>query len=240
LADGETSKVLVLGGTGFVGSRVVEQLRAVGVTVMVTSRDGRDGTVALNILDTNVEEKVRSLGAGCQAVVSCWGAFGTANDARINGASGLAARGAKAAGVTRFVSFGVAPEVVQAISGTVSQLEGYLEGKEFSRTSILSSFAASDAILIEPTFIYGGNEFGVSPPRVASFYGQFIEGLLSSAPIRAVEGVLPKGNLIQVALEPPVSVDAVARAAVAGALGKVGSTTVLDTYDKIQAASKLL
>ena len=236
-----TKKVLVLGGTGFVGSRVVDLLRGSGVEVVATSRDGRDGTVALDILTTaDLSDRVKTLSSGCQAVVACWGAFGTPDDGRINAASGLAAVGAKAAGVDRFVTLGVAPEVEQAISGLVSQLQPYLDGKAFSKKTISSTFGSNEAIFIEPTFIYGGDKFGLKPPRVAGFYGSFIEGLLSSAPVRFVEGILPKGNIIEVALEPPVSVDAVASAAVAGALGKLASTPILDTHDKIKSASKAL
>ncbi len=234
-----TSKVLVLGGTGFIGSRVVQQLQKAGISVVATSRDGRDGTVALDILTTdNVVDRVKELASGCQAVISCWGAIGTANDNVINSASGWAAQGAKAAGVNRFVSFGIAPEVVQATSG-IEFIQPYIQGKEFAKQSVQSIFGES-GVIIEPTFVHGGDSFGVNPPRVAGFYGEFIEGLLSSSPVRAIEGALPRGNIIQVALEPPISVDTVASAAVAAALGKIGSSVSLDTYDKIKEVAGLL
>jgi nucleoside-diphosphate-sugar epimerase len=234
-----TSKVLVLGGTGFIGSRVVQQLKDAGISVTATSRDGRDETVALDILTTdNVVDRVKELATGCQAVISCWGAIGTANDNVINSSSGWAAKGAKAAGVDRFVSFGIAPEVVQATSG-IAFIQPYILGKEFAKQSIQSLFGDS-GVIIEPTFVHGGDSFGVNPPRVAGFYGEFIEGILSSSPVRAMEGALPRGNIIQVALEPPISVDTVASAAVAAALGKVGSSVNLDTYDKIKEVAGLL
>ena len=233
----ETKVVLVLGGTGFVGSRVVQMLRDQGVTVVFTSRDGRNGSVALDILtEPNVAEKVKQLSQGCLAVISCLGAIGTAQDERVNAASGLAAQGAKAAGVERFVMMGVSPQVSDWASD-IDIFRGYVSGKRFARRAAVSSFAAP--VVIEPTFIYGGDKFGVRPPRVASFYGRVIEGLLSSPPVRAVEGVMPPG-FVKIALEPPVSVDVVAKALVAGALGRLSTDTILDTYDKIQAASKLL
>lgn len=179
-----------------------------------------------------------SRSTGCQAVIACWGAIGTANDNIVNAASGLAAIGAKASGVDRFVSFGIAPEVVQAAAG-VEFIQPYIQGKQFAKQSVLSQFGAS-GVVIEPTFVHGGDSFGVNPPRVAGFYGEFIEGILSSSPVRAVEGALPRGNIIQVALEPPISVDTVASAAVAAALGKVSASASLDTYDKIKEAAKLL
>jgi nucleoside-diphosphate-sugar epimerase len=231
-------KILVLGGTGFVGSRVVQTiLDQGGLTVVATSRDGHDGTVAFDVLkESNVAERVKQLAQGCTAVISCIGAIGTKDDNRINASVGLAAVGAKAAGVERFVMLGVAPQVSEWASG-IGPLSEYVAGKRFSREAAEKNFDAP--VLIEPTFIYGGNEFGVNPPRVASFYGKIIDGLLSSAPFRGLEGIMPPG-IIKIALEPPVSVDAVARAAVAGALGRISASTILDTRDKIQNASTML
>ena len=130
---------------------------------------------------------------------------------------------------------GVSPEVSDW-AATIGPLQPYVTGKRFARAAAVSNFQTP--VLIEPTFIHGGDKFGINPPRVASFYGKFIEGILSSGPIRGVEGVMPNG-FIKIALEPPVSVESVAKAAAAGALG-LTTTSVLDTYDKIQEASKLL
>ena len=136
----------------------------------------------------------------------------------------------------RFVYISVAPEVRELAKG-VSFLQNYMTGKSFAEESIQTYFPSSFT-LIEPTFIYGGNKFGVSPPRVASGYGKLIEGLLSSAPLRAVTSVAPAG-IIKIGLEPPVAAETVANAAIAGALGKATLST-LDTYDKIQEAAKSL
>ncbi|KAL3912162.1 MAG: hypothetical protein SGILL_006995 [Bacillariaceae sp.] len=231
----ESGKVLVLGGTGFVGSRVVQQLKDKGVTVTATSRDGRGGTVALDVTKVDVEKEIADLAKGCTAIISCIGAIGTKDDGSINAASGLAAKGAKAAGVDRFVYISVAPEVKEFGKG-IDLLEDYMKGKTFSQSTIAASFP-SGATIIEPTFIYGGDSFNVNPPRVASFYGEFIEGLLSSGPIRGLTGIAPEG-IIKIALEPPVSVNAVAAAAVNGALGPAGFVE-LDTYDKIKSAAGL-
>jgi nucleoside-diphosphate-sugar epimerase len=235
-AAGETSKVLVLGGTGFVGSRVVQKLKSLGVDVVATSRDGRDGTVALDVSKPglDVTKAVEELAKGCTAVISTIGCIGTDQDLKVNSATGLAAMGAKAAGVTQFVYISVAPEVKE-FAKNIDFLKPYMQGKTFSEEAVASSFYKST--VIEPTFIYGGDSFNVNPPRVAGFYGEFIEALLSSGPIRAITNVAPEG-LIKIALEPPVSVDVVANAAVAGALREADS--VLDSYDKIVAASKLI
>jgi uncharacterized protein YbjT (DUF2867 family) len=230
-------KVLVLGGTGFVGAKVVQLLRDQGVAVVATSRNGRDGTVALDVTTENdVAAKIKSLAAGCSAVISCIGAIGTDNDDAVNAATGLAATGAKAAGVHTFVYITVAPEVAE-FAKDIDFLQAYMRGKKFSRAAVLNTFGDS-AVLIEPTFIYGGGSFELNPPRVASSYGKLVEGLLSSSPVRVLERIISPG-IVKIALEPPVPVEAVASAAVAGALGKITPGLSLDTYDKIKEAAEL-
>ena len=232
-------KVLVLGGTGMVGSEVVKVLQAKGVEVIATSTNGRDGTVAVDFTEKDLGAKIESLAKGCTAVISCVGVIGTDSDAQINSGSGIAASAAKSAGCKHFAYISVAPEVREFGKG-FDFLDNYMEGKAYSEGSIVSAFGAegSSYTLIEPTFIYGGDKFGLKPPRVASFYGQFIESLLASAPFRAATNIAPEG-FIKIALEPPVSATSVAKAAVAGALGK-STASVLDTYDKIMEASSLV
>jgi NADPH:quinone reductase-like Zn-dependent oxidoreductase len=230
------TKVLVLGGSGFVGSRVVKKLKAQGVEVLSTSTNGRDGTIAFDATqkDIAIVNEIESLSKGCTAVISCIGSIGTPNDNSINAATGLAAKGAKAAGVDRFVYISVAPEVKEFAKG-IDFLKDYMEGKTFSQDAIESNFPNGKHVFIEPTFIYGGDSFSVNPPRVASFYGEFIETLLSSGIVRGITNV--STGFIKIALEPPVSVDSVSAAACNAATGKI-STDVLDTYDKIIKASE--
>lgn len=234
----DTPKVLVLGGSGLVGSEVVKKLKSMGVEVVATSRNGRDGTVALDVTQPsiNVAETIQDLSKGCSAVISTIGAIGTPEDAAVNGATGLAAIGAKAAGVSNFVYISVAPEVKE-FAKDIEFLQSYMEGKAFSEDTITNQFTGDgySYTIIEPTFIHGGDKFAVNPPRVASTYGKLVEAVLSSGPFRAATEVAPEG-FIKIALEPPVSAESVASAAIAGALGK--ASTVLDTYDKIQEAAK--
>mmetsp|Transcript_18087 Transcript_18087/g.22142 ORF Transcript_18087/g.22142 Transcript_18087/m.22142 type:complete len:317 (-) Transcript_18087:102-1052(-) len=238
-ASGDYSgkKVLVLGGSGFVGSEICKQLKVLGIDYIATSRDGRGDTVALDFTNPNVNiaKEVEQLTAGCSAVISSIGAIGTSDDQVVNSGTGIASLGAKSAGVKNFVYISVAPEV-RASAQNVSFLEKYMTGKTFSEDSIKSSFANGEYTLIEPTFIYGGDKFAITPPRVADGYGKLVEGVLSTGPFRAVASIAP--GIIGVALEPPVKVRAVASAAVAGALGLTQST--LDSYDKINEAAKLI
>jgi uncharacterized protein YbjT (DUF2867 family) len=237
-ADYSNAKVLVLGGSGFVGTQVCSQLDKLGIQYVATSRNGRDNTKALDFTDSsiNVSTQVEAIAKdfGCTAVISCIGAIGTSDDELVNSGTGLAAIGAKAAGVNTFVYISVAPEVRDSAKG-ISFLQQYMTGKQFSENTIKSNFESYT--LIEPTFIYGGDKFAINPPRVADGYGKLVEGLLSSGPFRAAASISP--GIIGVALEPPVKVGAVAGAAVSGALG-LSQLATLDTYDKINDASKLI
>ena len=126
--DYSNAKVLVLGGSGFVGSEVCKQLKALGVEYITTSRDGRGDTKALDFTNSavNIPNEVESLAKGCTAVISCIGAIGTPADDVVNSGTGLAALGAKAAGVENFVYISVAPEVRESAKG-VSFLNKYME-----------------------------------------------------------------------------------------------------------------
>lgn len=66
----------------------------------------------------------------------------------------------------------------------------YFNGKSRAEAAIAKSFP-STGVLIKPTFIYGGDSFGLTPPRVSDGYGSGIDALLSSGPIRAIAGISP-------------------------------------------------
>jgi hypothetical protein len=151
VANADATKVLVLGGSGFVGSRVVQKLKAQGVDVVSTSTNGRDGTVAFDATKSGIDiaKEIESLSKGCTAVISCIGSIGTPNDNAINAATGLAAKGAKAAGVKRFVYIAVAPEVKEFAKG-IDFLKDYMEGKTFSQDSVESLFPGSSHVFVEP------------------------------------------------------------------------------------------
>lgn len=66
----------------------------------------------------------------------------------------------------------------------------YFEGKKRAEEAVVQSFPSSGT-LIKPTFIYGGDAFELTPPRVSDGYGAAIDTLLSSAPVRAIAGISP-------------------------------------------------
>lgn len=82
---------------------------------------------------------------------------------------------------------------------------------------------AAGAERVIPAFTF---RLSHSPPRVNTGYGSGVEELLSNDLIQKVADKMP--GLIKVALRPPVSVDAVAGAAAAAALGSGAKDAVLD------------
>ncbi len=81
-----------------------------------------------------------------------------------------------------FLSFGSAAPPLPA--------SRYFDGKSRAEQAIAKSFPSA-GVLIKPSFIYGGDSFGLTPPRVSDGYGSGIDSLLSSGPIRAIAGISP-------------------------------------------------
>lgn len=168
--------------------------------------------------------------AGADAVVSAIGAIGTSDDERLNGATAeAAATAAAAANVSRFVLVSATPLVAEA--GLGSAFPGYVKGKQRAEAAV-AAFPGSKMIL-QPTFVHGGDVFSATPPRVSGWYGEKIEGLLGSGVVRAAASVSPAA--LKLALLPPNAVADVAAAAVAGALGKAEGT--FSGHDAILSAA---
>lgn len=246
------TKVVVFGGNGFVGSRVAQQLVQSGAKVVSISRSGTlpawaDGQpwvsgVTWKKGDPTKEEFAGDL-AGSAAVVSCIGVIGGSGESmeQGNGAVNVQAiQQAAAAGVPKMVYVSVS----EAVGGAVGDFElrgkygfslkGYFKGKQQAEEALQRCFPDA-AVVLAPTFIYGGAEFGLTPPRVAQGYGSLVEKALSLPPIKSLaEGLLP--GVLGLALLPPVSVDSLATAAAAAALGKVASGR-LDGTESINAAA---
>ena len=152
----EKPRLLVLGGTGLIGKQVRKDLKNIGFFVIATSRDGRDNTIALDVLKpkVNAVDEVMKLAKEnkCTGVVSCIGVVGTETDGKVNGANGLAAIGAKKAPfVKNFVAFSIPPEVRKEVKKD-SALKAYLSGKDFSDEAITKNFGDSgySFTIIEP------------------------------------------------------------------------------------------
>ena len=248
-ASAKDLDVTVIGGTGFVGSRVCKLLVEKGAKVTSVSTSGTvpkwaadDSWVndvtwkATNLLTATPKELDASLGKP-KAVISCVGAIGTDPDELLAGngeANGNAFASAKRVKASSVAYVSVSPEVAACKDGWLPDFFGsYFEGKEMAEKA--AKDVCSDVTIVCPSFIYGGDSFGLTPPRVNTAYGALIDQLLSFGLIQTVADVAP--GLIKVALRPPVAVESVAGACVAGILSEESGVTVLDTSSAINEAS---
>ena len=234
------NKILVLGGSGFLGSAICAKLSDMGIPYVSTSTNGRDGTIPLDLTqddDADVELRVADMIVknGCDAVISTVGSINTPNDEKVNAASGRAAVAARMGGAKRFVFIGNAPKI-RELSKTIPFLKGYAAGKEEAEGRIRDAFGPTDYCIVQPTFIYGGRDFGINPPRVESTVGQFAEELLGLYPLQAVADALP--GALGVPLSPPVSRERVASAAINAALGLNGGLVTLEGSNIVAVASR--
>lgn len=231
-------KVTVMGGTGFVGSRVVKSLVEQGASVTSVSASGMapSDSWAQSVewqkcdLTRGPREQLAKAIGSPDVVVSCVGAIGFDRQGLLlgNGVANVeAARAAKVAGAKRFVYVSVSDDVTASRDWLPDFFAGYFDGKKDAEDAILEANFDDGATFLRPSFIYGGDSFGLFPPRVNGAYGSAVEEILSSAPIVALANLLP--GLLKVALRPPVSVEAVAGAAASAAQGKVGAAVLEGT-----------
>jgi len=248
--DGKGKKVTVIGGTGFVGSRVCQILANKGADVTSVSKSGNipswcadaDWTKQVKWIATDLEvadESSADAAVGSpDCLVSCLGVIGTDPDKLTKGNGGAncaafasAKRGGKIQGAV-FVS--VSSEVVACQDKWLPAFfKGYFDGKLMAEGCALDAVDGdnSKVTLVKPTFIYGGDSFGLIPPRVTTDYGSLIEELLSLGLFKVLADVTP--GLIKVALRPPSSVEAVAEACVSAALEGPALGKVLEGASEI-------
>ncbi len=251
LSPGSSLSVTVFGGSGFTGSRVCKNLVDEGASVTSVSKSGtvpkwcagEEWTTKVNwksadLLSTDDSSLDNVVGTP-DAVVSCVGVVGT--DPEIlrkgNGNANAAAFGSASRGgrLQRAVYVSVGSEVDACKENWLPEFfKGYFEGKEMAEKAATTAMGgdATKVCLVKPTFIYGGTEFGLLPPRVNYEYGSGVEELLMLPPFRFLADVTP--GLIKVALRPPVCVDSVAAACAKAALDDSSASfpTILDgTYE---------
>lgn len=244
--------MVVVGASGFVGRAVCAALVARGAHVVGISRSGAPaGAGALSSVEwragdaLEVEASWHDALAGAVAVISCIGGFGTSNAdlEQVNGDVTVAvAEAAAEAGVPRFAFVSVHdynfPE-------SVTQGVGYFTGKRRAEASVLRLFGAGGAVL-RPGFIYGDRVVEPEkmlpagaplPPQlrgtVSLPLGAVGEPLAQALDVaKGFGGVIDTLRLLpasDVLLAPPVSVDAVGRAAAAAALDDVSGVLTIDS-----------
>ncbi|KAJ7560891.1 hypothetical protein O6H91_03G004800 [Diphasiastrum complanatum] len=198
VADVKTEKLVVLGGSGFVGSAVVKTAVNQGIEVVSLSRSGRP-----SYTDPWVDQVL-----WISAVVSTIGGFGTNEQMqKLNGeANTLAVDAASKAGVSKFVLISVHDYNLPPFFLS----NGYFEGKRQAEAEVLSKFPNSGTVL-RPGFIYGKRRVNGIDVPLDLIGGPLEKLLVSGGSFIKPLSVLPGSDLF---LSVPVSVDDVARAAV--------------------------
>ncbi|XP_062146457.1 uncharacterized protein At1g32220, chloroplastic [Alnus glutinosa] len=214
VADVRSERIVVLGGSGFVGSAICKAAVSKGIEVISLNRSGRPNYpnswvdqvnwIAGDVFYVNWDEVL----VGATAVVSTLGGFGSEEQMqRINGeANVVSVNAAKDYGIPKFVLISVhdynLPSFVLS--------SGYFTGKRKAESEVLSKFPNSGVVL-RPGFIYGKRRVdGYEIPL--DLIGEPVERIL-----RATESFtkplssLPASDLL---LAPPVSVDDVALAVI--------------------------
>ncbi|KAI4376339.1 hypothetical protein MLD38_014114 [Melastoma candidum] len=221
-----TQKLLVLGGSGFVGSHVCQEALNRGLTVASLNRSGRP-----SIKDSwadNVQwcqgnllapETLKDALTGVTSVISCVGGFGSNSQMyKINGSANInAITAASEQGVKRFVYISAAD------FGIVNYLlQGYYEGKRAAETELLTRFPYGGVIL-RPGFIHGTRRVG-SMKIPLSVVGSPLEMVLQHAK------PLTQLPLVGPLFTPPVNVAVVARVAVRAATDPVFPPGIVDVH----------
>ncbi|XP_042011995.1 uncharacterized protein At1g32220, chloroplastic-like isoform X2 [Salvia splendens] len=207
-------QVVVLGGSGFVGSAICKAAVSKGIEVISLSRSGRpsysdawvDQVTWLtgDVFYANWDEVL----PGATTVVSTLGGFGSEEQMqRINGEANIVAvNTAKEFGIPKFILISVHDYNLPSFLLS----NGYFNGKRKAESEVLSKYPAS-GIVFRPGFIYGKRKVdGLEIPL--DLIGEPVEKLLNAVqnftrPLNS----LPASDLL---LAPPVSVDDVAFAVV--------------------------
>lgn len=214
VADIKTERVVVLGGSGFVGSAICKAAVSKGIEVVSLSRSGRPTYsdpwvdqvtwIAGDVFYANWDEVL----VGATAVVSTLGGFGNEEQMKkINGEANVVAVGvAKEYGVPKFILISVHDYNLPSFLLN----SGYFTGKRKAESEVLSKYPNSGVVL-RPGFIYGKRKLdGFEIPL--NLIGEPLERILTATesftkPLSS----LPASDLL---LAPPVSVDDVAYAVI--------------------------
>lgn len=231
---GGPPRLVIFGGNGFVGSRVTEEAVRTGLSVVSISRRGTPPPGVSASWTSQVEwargdvfdpASWRSQVQGAVGVISTLGGFGS-NDHmfRICGESNISIMEAAAEeGVPRFVfisahDFGF-PDFF---------LTGYFKGKRAAEAKLAQVFP-SGGVALRPGFIHGTrNVAGIPVPL--QVVGVPLDKLLGLLPAQRLAGLPVVGP----AAVPPVSVEGLARAAVAAATDPAVPPGIMDVW-KIKA-----
>ena len=164
-------RVLVVGGSGFLGSRVLAAASKHGLKVASVSRGGAPAWASSSSElagvewlrgDMSVEADAARAVEGCDAVVSCLGSFADFSYdgmRRENGAANVRiVEAAAAAGVRRFGY--VSAEFIAPVDHP-RLLGGYYAGKRDAESAVAAHFGSAGYI-VRPPVVYGARRVGLS------------------------------------------------------------------------------
>ncbi|KAD4384936.1 hypothetical protein R6Q59_010936 [Mikania micrantha] len=221
-----SEKLLVLGGSGFVGSHICKEALNRGLSVASLSRSGNSSIqepwvnkVQWHQGDLLSGSSWKEALNGVTSIVSCVGGFGSNSYMyKINGTANITAiRAAAEKKVKRFVF------VSAADCGVINYiLQGYYDGKRAAETELFVRYPYGHVIL-RPGFIYGNRRVG-NMELPLGVIGSPLETVLQHAkPLSQVPLVGPL-------LTPPVNVTAVAKVAVRAATDPVFPPGIVDVH----------
>jgi uncharacterized protein YbjT (DUF2867 family) len=146
------SSVTVFGGTGFIGRRVVRQLREVGTRVRVVSRHpGRaeDDGVEQIAADAHDERSVAAAVAGADGVVNAISLYVQQGSATFHSvhveAAGTIARAARQAGTRRFVH-------ISGIGANTASPSAYIRSRGEGEAAVQTAFPG--AVIVRPAVMF--------------------------------------------------------------------------------------
>ncbi|KAL8216492.1 hypothetical protein R6Q57_023329 [Mikania cordata] len=226
VAPPPAEKLLVLGGSGFVGSHICKEALNRGLSVASLSRSGSSSIqepwaskVQWHQGDLLSGSSWKEALNGVTSIVSCVGGFGSNSYMyKINGTANITAiRAAAEKKVKRFVF------VSAADCGVINYvLQGYYDGKRAAETELFVRYPYGHVIL-RPGFIYGNRRVG-NMELPLGVIGSPLEMVLQHAkPLSQVPLVGPL-------LTPPVNVTAVAKVAVRAATDPVFPPGIVDVH----------
>lgn len=214
VADVKTERVVVLGGSGFVGSAICKAAVSKGIEAISLSRSGRPSYssswvdqvtwMSGDVFYANWDEVL----AGATAVLSTLGGFGSEEQMqRINGeANVVAVTAAKDFGIPKFILISVHDYNLPSFLLS----SGYFTGKRKAESEVLSKYPTSGVVL-RPGFIYGKRRvdgFEIPLDLIGGPLERFLQATENfTKPLSS----LPGSDLL---LAPPVSVDDVAFAVI--------------------------
>ncbi len=151
--------VVILGGSGFLGNYVAQQLLDAGARLRVASRNPERafalkplanlGQLQFARCDIANEASVTAVMRGAKAVVNLVGAFDGDLIAIMGRGAGRAARSAKDAGADAFVQ-------ISAIGADANSETGYARGKALGEKLVAEEFPT--ATIIRPSIVFGKDD----------------------------------------------------------------------------------